>query len=199
MIINAQLESLLADYTALLDTTTLAQEEWVAIGQEQRILAKILDDIRWQQLTDDQKQAKRKARVALLNEQSSQDGSTMEFTYESYVTELYDLLQATLRTIAEVDVATSSIILRLKAFLLAEKCFIDADSNFFRLRHMDYYLWQNFFQANAPQLASMQIATISLTACFHAMYRSWPKRPYKEVEWYVSIGELLLPALESGI
>jgi hypothetical protein len=174
-----QLEQLLADYSVILKDPTLSQEEQIAIRHEQRFLVNMLADIQWQQLTDDQKQAKRKARILLLNKQSSQEGSTMEFAYERYVTELYDLIQATLN--ATEAVAASMLISRLKAFLLTEKSFIDADSSFAKLKHMDYYLWQHFFAANATHLAAALFDTSNLTARFHAMYKNWPSRPYKEI------------------
>jgi hypothetical protein len=180
MTISAQqLEQLLADYSVILKDPALSQEEQIAIRHEQRFLVNMLADMQWQQLTDDQRQAKRKARIALLDKQSSQEGSAVEFTYEKHITELYDLIQATLRVIS--DVATSSLLSRLKAFLLAEKSFIDADNSFAKLKHMDYYLWQNFFSANIPQLEEMQVDASRVRASFHAMYKSWPNRPYKDI------------------
>lgn len=136
----------------------------------------MLDELTWDSLEDAAKQEKRKTAVVLLDKWSYEEGSTGNITYEKSVVELYERIEALLSKLTD----NTAFAIRLKALLLIEKSFINEQKEFSKMRHMDYYIWSGLFDGNQaevyypPELAE-------LNATFREMYRSWPKRPYKDI------------------
>lgn len=170
-----QIKAVLEQYDVLLKTEN-NEEIAKSINQEYSVLKRLLADISWVNLEDEEKQKKRKAMLVILDKWSYEEGSIMGSAYEKCVVDLYDHIEMVLAKLTH----GSAFIIRLRAMLIIEKNFINEQSEFSKMRHMDFYMWSNLFSQNKHDEHYGLLELDELNNLFKAMYNVWPKRPYKE-------------------
>ncbi len=62
----------------------------IPLRSEQQVVNYILNELKWRELPDDQKQAKRKAMVSLAQKWADYDNTKLGFSYEHAIIDYYD-------------------------------------------------------------------------------------------------------------
>ena len=154
-------------------------EDKIPYKQEISILKQMYEQLEWDDLSDEAKQDKRKSILVTLDKWSYEEGVRSESTYEKNVIELYDEISNVLSKNLSNDLYTK----RIKSIIFIEKIFIDEKKVISNIRHMDYFIWTQLFESTASNIPDLyrSLDLHILNDRFMRMYKSWPKRPYKEV------------------
>ncbi|NMM50491.1 hypothetical protein [Marinigracilibium pacificum] len=171
-----QYELLSLKYSQLLSNDEIPELEKRNIRQELAMIDRFKDDLKWKELTGDEKQQKRILSLQKMKRWDSESGGKQKsLVYCENVIDLYDQV---IRAIAELengDKLKNPSLLRIYSILVIERDLINEKSGFDQMVHMDYYVFKNVM--GTSQEANFK----ELKDSFNKMYFSWENRPYKEV------------------
>ncbi|UYZ64410.1 hypothetical protein [Hymenobacter weizhouensis] len=173
------LASILNEYDNMLNNTSKSVGIELQIKQESSLVKRVYEEIQWRGLPDESKQEKRRAALSILEKWSFEDGKQDSLVYERSIVSLYDSIEKVLSQ----QLPTATLFLRIKAILLIERIFINEKRDLNSIRHMDYYIWENVFKEAQCEHNNIfeEIGLDAVNKHFTAMYRAWPKRPYKDL------------------
>ena len=139
---------------------------------ENSVIRRVLSEERWCLLSNKEKQSKRNASIS-LGKKWSLDAEKLE--YAEFVVSVYDLITNTLEKIDSIDSELDYDLLRMKAFFLIERDFIDEKKGFEKDRHLPAVFFKHFsieLEEKYPFLELENFYKIYLI-----MVEKWPNRP----------------------
>lgn len=135
------LKSLLEKYH-----TDASQEKHLSV--EAFFIGTVKEEMKWNDLSDEEKQKKRKQALAQVKRWSSAENDKADFSVEEHVIALYDAIQDILDKIEllpEKGMA-DRLTVRMKSLLLIEKIFINEQFNSEKIRHVDRSIMANLIK-----------------------------------------------------
>lgn len=164
-------------YSALIE-----YKERYAAGEgsrgEKSILNRMLKEIEWKNLSENEKQEKRIEANKKAKFLENYEDVKLNLLYEESVISLYNLIEGFLLKVTPEDK-----IFRVKFILEIEKMFVNENEDILSLRHMDYYVLNDLFKEVSIDF-SKEYEKFDLELIlkkFNEMYSLWNKRPYKDI------------------
>ncbi|MCR6641668.1 MAG: hypothetical protein NVV82_22425 [Sporocytophaga sp.] len=163
-------------YNQLLSQSELSESEKRNIRQEIAMLDRFKDDLKWKELTDNEKQQKRILSLQKMKRWDSESGGKQkDWAYCENVIDFYNQVIKVILELEKGDKLEVPSLLRLYAILVMERDLINEKSGFDQMGHIDYYVFKNVIDASG------KMDFKELKDSFYKMYSSWENRPYKEV------------------
>ncbi|HEY8936996.1 MAG TPA: hypothetical protein VIM65_17335 [Cyclobacteriaceae bacterium] len=144
-------------------------------AQEKSIIRRILNEEEWYRLSDDEKQSKRRATISLGKKWSNDYflgvNEKSDYSYEEGVILVYDAIRDILSKITEKESTTD--LLRVKAFLVIEKDFID--ENLRSNKHLPPEFFENIANTLSSKYHELQLDKFYVL--YSDMYEKWTNKP----------------------
>lgn len=134
--------------------------------------------LKWQSLSDEKKQEKRKAKVENLQHKLYKNESDAFLNYEIAVVDLYDKIIHTLQCINNMKNISYSVN-RLYVMIFFEKELINQYSLISKITHIDKQVVENIFQSLTNESLSDDLNLLELHKSFQKLYFLLPEKPYR--------------------
>jgi hypothetical protein len=145
-------------------------------AEEKSIIRRVLSEEEWCLLSDDEKQSRRKASISLGKKWAIDDNiETVDYSYSEGVVVVYDIIRETLNKIDAVEGELDNELLRVKAFFLIEKDFIDEKGTTHMNRHLPRELFDNLATTLGEKYPFLQLD--KFCAIYSKMFEKWPNKP----------------------
>jgi len=163
--LNAKIEPLSYSYSA----------------EEKSIIRRILNEEQWHLLTDDEKQSRRKASISLGKKWSTDyflgTREDADYNYDEGVVVVYDAIRYILNKIDIELTNLSTDLLRIKAFMVIEKDFIDESPR--ANKHLPIDIFKNFAGTLAKDHPDLRLDDFYFY--YSGMYEKWPNKPKQPI------------------
>lgn len=150
---------------------------------EKRTLDRIVEELEWKALSDEEKQANRISSIHMSQKWGKMDQADVNTAYPESVVALYDLIDQVLQTIdASSAYKADAFIKRLYALLMIEKLLINEFAIINNIRHNDYYIFTGLLKAHQEHDLYKILNLEKVLNTFIEMYKLWPNAPYDDIE-----------------
>lgn len=146
---------------------------------DETILLNILnEELKWNLLSDPEKQQARKERNIELLSKLYKDSDDKHIVYETVVIELYDLIVQYIN-ILESLINDNELLFRLYSILTIEKSLIDQKRRICNVKHIIYELVKSIFLKLEGNAIVGNLNLLQLWNKFEEMFDLLPKAPYR--------------------
>ena len=146
-------------------------------AEEKSVIRRVLGQEKWKLLSDDEKQSHRQVSISLAKkwglDDNPEQANNISYAEEQLV--VYDSIREIL---GKIDVLTETLnadLLRIKAFLLIEKDFIDETHDLQMERHLPREVFDNLLKSLEENYPDLQLN--KFRASYGKMYEKWVNKP----------------------
>jgi hypothetical protein len=145
--------------------------------EEKSIIRRILGEEKWRLLNEDEKQSRRKSSISLGKKWSEDHflgiNEKADYSYDECIVVIYDLIRQTLSIIDTIQDDLNTDLLRVKAFFLIEKDFID--ESFKSNKHLPLEIFENLANTLAESYPDLKLDIFY--SLYSLMYKKWSNKP----------------------